>query len=168
MKSVKLVLDRLLAVAIGLLMAAMVLNVLWQVLTRYVLPTPSSYTEELARYMMIWIGLLGGAYGVGQKSHLALDLLTARVTGARRRLLEIFIALAVLAFAVAVLIGGGGRLVWITFALGQTSAALQLPTGFVYLVVPVSGLCTAFYTVGWLIDARRGEAAAAQQSGALN
>ena len=168
MKAVKLVLDRILAVAIGLLMAAMVLNVLWQVLTRFVLPTPSSYTEELARYMMIWIGLLGGAYGVGQKSHLALDLLTGRVTGARRRVLDSFIAIAVLAFAVTVLIGGGVRLVWITFTLGQTSAALQVPTGFVYLVVPVSGLCTAFYAIGWLLEARRGEAVAARQSGALN
>lgn len=168
MNRLKLLLDRTLAVSICILMAAMVLNVLWQVLSRFILASPSSYTEELARYMMIWIGLLGGAYGVGQKSHLALDLISTRLTGARQRIVAIFIALSVLAFALAVLVGGGVRLVWITFALGQTSGAMQLPLGYVYLVVPVAGFCTAFYALGWLQEIRHGQAAAAQQSGALN
>ncbi len=168
MNRLKLGLDRTLAAVIGVLMAAMVLNVLWQVLTRFLLATPSSYTEELARYMMIWIGLLGGAYGVGQKSHLALDLLATRLTGARQKIVATLIALSVLAFALAVLVGGGIRLVWITFALGQTSGALQIPLGYVYLVVPVSGVCVVFYAVGWLLEARAGQTAAAAQSGALN
>ena len=168
MSRVKLVLDRTLAATICLLMAAMVVNVLWQVLTRFILATPSSYTEELARYMMIWIGLLGGAYGVGQKSHLALDLISTRLTGARQRVVAIFIALTVLIFALAVLLGGGIRLVWISFALGQTSGALQIPLGYVYLVVPVSGICVVFYAVGWLLEARSGQSASATQSGALN
>lgn len=168
MNRLKLALDRTLAATICVLMAAMVVNVLWQVLTRFILATPSSYTEELARYLMIWLGLLGGAYGVGQKSHLALDLLTTRLTGARQKIVATFIAASVLAFAFAILLGGGLRLVWITFALGQTSGAMQLPLGYVYLVVPVAGFCTAFYAVGWLLEIRTGQAATAQQSGALN
>lgn len=168
MSRVKLILNRTLAATICLLMAAMVVNVLWQVLTRFILATPSSYTEELARYMMIWIGLLGGAYGVGQKSHLALDLISTRLTGARQKIVATVIALSVLAFAFTVLLGGGIRLVWISFALGQTSGALQIPLGTVYLVVPLSGVCVVLYAFGWLIEARAGQATAAAQSGALN
>jgi len=168
MSRVKLILDRTLAATICLLMAAMVVNVLWQVLTRFILATPSSYTEELARYLMIWLGLLGGAFGVGQKSHLALDLLTTRLTGARQKIVATFIAVSVLAFALAILLGGGLRLVWLSFALGQTSGALQVPLGYVYLVVPVAGVCVVFYAVGWLLEIRTGQAAAAAQSGALN
>ncbi|MCK4758607.1 MAG: TRAP transporter small permease subunit, partial [Candidatus Aminicenantes bacterium] len=47
-------------------MAANVLNVLWQVFTRFVLRDPSSFTEELARYLLIWVGLLGASYAAGQ------------------------------------------------------------------------------------------------------
>jgi TRAP-type C4-dicarboxylate transport system permease small subunit len=58
-------------------MIMMVLNVAWQVLTRFVLQNPSSYTEELARYLLIWLGLLGAGYCVGQRSHLAIDIYRA-------------------------------------------------------------------------------------------
>ena len=66
MKTLRAGIDRLLGSAICVLMAAMVLNVLWQVFTRFVLRNPSSFTEEAARYMMIWVGLLGSAYAAGK------------------------------------------------------------------------------------------------------
>ncbi|HBX67752.1 MAG TPA: TRAP transporter small permease, partial [Balneolaceae bacterium] len=52
------------------LMALMLISVCWQVLTRYVLATPSSFTDELARYLLIWIGTLGAAYTSGKRLHL--------------------------------------------------------------------------------------------------
>ena len=118
---------------------------LWQVFTRFVLRDPSTFTEELARYLLIWVGLLGAAYAAGQRKHLAVDLLPTRLAGrARRRLLR-FIEACVLVFALAVLVVGGGRLVWVTLYLQQTSAALQVPLGYVYLALPLSGLLIAFY-----------------------
>ncbi len=50
------------------LMSLMVVNVLWQVATRFLLNDPSSFTEEIARYLLIWVGLLGSAYAVGKRS----------------------------------------------------------------------------------------------------
>ena len=91
MKALRHGLDWLLGSAICVLMGAMVLNVLWQVFTRFVLRNPSSFTEEAARYMMIWVGLLGSAYATGKKSHLALDLITAQLQGARKRVSEVII-----------------------------------------------------------------------------
>ncbi|MEO7413472.1 MAG: TRAP transporter small permease [Opitutaceae bacterium] len=168
MKALRHAVDRLLGTAICLLMAVMVINVLWQVFSRFILRQPSSYTEELARYMMIWVGLLGSAYAVGKKSHLALDLVTARLEGARKRLSEIIVHSAVLLFALAVLVGGGGRLVWIQLSLGQQSAALQVKLGFVYLAVPLAGVFIVFYSALALADALRGEAVAAEHSSGLN
>lgn len=147
MNALRNFLDVSLRYIIAFLLAAMVLNVVWQVVTRFLLTTPSSYTEELARYSMIWLGLLGAAYCSGQKSHLALDLLPMKLQGPRRRSLEIFIQASVLAFALAVLVGGGGRLVWISLQLGQTSAALQIKLGYVYLALPVAGLLIAYYAL---------------------
>jgi TRAP-type C4-dicarboxylate transport system permease small subunit len=168
MKTLRRTLDHLLGSVICVLMAAMVLNVLWQVFTRFVLRQPSSFTEELARYMMIWVGLLGSAYAAGKKSHLALDLITARLQGVRKRASEIFIHSAVLLFALAVLVAGGGRLVYIQLSLGQQSAALQVKLGYVYLAVPLAGVFIVFYSVMALRDAARGETQTGEQSSGLN
>ncbi len=168
MKTLRPAIDRFLGSAICLLMAAMVLNVLWQVFTRFVLRHPSSFTEELARYMMIWVGLLGSAYAAGKKSHLALDLVTSRLTGARKRFSEMFVHGAVLLFALTVLVGGGGRLVYIQLSLGQQSAALQMKLGYVYLAVPLAGLFIVFYSVLALVDAARGDTHTGTQSSGLN
>lgn len=128
-------------------MGLLVINVLWQVFTRFILRDPSSFTEELARYLLIWVGLLGAAYAAGQRMHLALGILPAKLKGRNRRALHLFIEGATFLFAFLVLVVGGARLVWITFILDQTSAALQLPIAFVYLVAPISGLLIMFYAV---------------------
>lgn len=140
--------DRVLAAFLIALMGASVINVLWQVFTRFVLNAPSSFTQELARFLLIWIGLLGAGYAVGQRDHLALELVPERLTGRAREWVQIAIQGCVLAFAVAVLIGGGLRLVYVQLTLGQTSASLDIPLGYVYAVLPISGAITAFYTLG--------------------
>ena len=122
------------------LMSFMVVNVLWQVASRFLLNNPSSFTEEVARYLLVWVGLLGGAYAVGKRIHLAIDLFPSKLEGRRKKILELFIELCIFVFAALVLLGGGAGLVWLTLDLGQTSAALQIPLGFVYLVLPLSGL----------------------------
>ena len=65
--------DRFLGWALVVIMSLMVVNVLWQVFSRFVLGDPSSYTEELARYLMIWVGVLGAAYVSGKNKHVAID-----------------------------------------------------------------------------------------------
>jgi TRAP-type C4-dicarboxylate transport system permease small subunit len=74
----------------------------------------------------------------------------------------------VLAFTLAVMVGGGIRLVWIQLSLGQQSAALQMKTGYVYLAVPLAGVFIVFYTLIFLGEAFRGEREAGQQSAGLN
>jgi TRAP-type C4-dicarboxylate transport system permease small subunit len=127
-------------------MSSMVINVLWQVATRFLLHNPSSFTEEIARYLLVWVGVLGGAYAVGKRIHLAIDLLPSKLEGRRKAMLELFIEVCIFVFAALVLVFGGSGLVWLTLDLGQTSAALQIPLGFVYLVLPLSGLLMMFYS----------------------
>lgn len=168
MKTLKHGLDRALGGMICLLMIAMVLNVLWQIFSRFVLSTPSSVTEELARYLMVWLGLLGGAYGVGTKSHLAVDYFTSGLQGAARKWSHLAIEAVVLVFAAGVMVGGGVRLVWITFTLGQTSAALHLPLGYVYLCVPLAGACIVVHSLLALLETWRGQEEETHKSGGLN
>lgn len=136
---------RVLAWALIVLMFAAVVNVLWQVFTRWVLDDPSSYTEELARYLLIWVGLLGAAYAAGEKMHLAIDLLPSRLTGAKKHVVEILIEAVVLVFALSIMIIGGYRLVSLTLLMGQTSAALGVLIGYVYMVLPLAGVLIMFF-----------------------
>lgn len=142
---VRATIDTVLAWVLTALVGLSVINVLWQVFTRWILQDPSSYTEELARYLLIWIGLIGSAYAVGLKLHLAIELLPERLEGRARDWLELVIQVFVFAFALAVMVVGGYQLVTLTLRFEQTSAALGLPLGYVYSVVPISGLIIMFY-----------------------
>lgn len=145
MEQAKRVLDRILGPVLMGLMALAVINVLWQVFSRYVLGAPSSFTQELARFLLIWVGVLGAGYGVGQHDHLALELLPNRLEGRSRAWLRIVIQGCILLFAGGVLVAGGLRLVYIQLSLGQTSASLNIPLGYVYLVLPLTGVVMGFY-----------------------
>lgn len=152
MDQLRRLVDRFLAGFLVLLMFAAVINVLWQVFTRWVLNDPSSWTEELARYLLIWIGLLGSGYAAGKKMHLAIDLLPNSLEGRRRHLLEILIDGLIFAFAAFVMIIGGYRLMSLTLLMGQQSAALGIQLGWVYSVIPLSGAVIAFYAMVSMIE----------------
>ena len=148
-------LDTLLGWFLAVVMGLSVVNVLWQVFTRFVLSNPSSYTEELARYLLIWIGLVGAAYAAGRRMQLAIDLLPNHLAGRSRMVLGVVIEILVAAFALAILVIGGLRLVLLTLSLGQTSAALGIPLGYVYVALPLSGILIVWYAARDVVDQLR-------------
>jgi len=139
--------DKILYVFLVIIMAILVLDVLWQVASRYLFNSPSSFTDELAGFLLIWVGLLGAAYGTGTKIHLAIDLLPSKLNFRNRKYLEVIINSLIAVFALVIFVIGGTWLVYTRFYLGQISAALELPLGYVYLVLPISGLLMIFYAV---------------------
>jgi len=141
------ILDKMLERAVIILMGALVLDVLWQVASRYLLQKPSSFTDELAGFLLIWVGLLGAAWAAGMKHHLAIDLLYQKLSPQRRRYLDIVINLMVMLFALSVMVVGGIWLVYTRFYLGQISAAMQIPIGYVYMVVPLSGFLIMYFNL---------------------
>lgn len=140
-------LDKVVAGSLVILMALMVLNVTWQVLSRYIVQNPSSFTDELSRYMLVWLGMLGAAYVAGKDQHIAIDLLPSRLVGKSKMKLMIFINIIVALFAFSVMVLGGINLVYITFILGQKSATMQIPLAYIYTILPVSGLLVIYYQV---------------------
>jgi TRAP-type C4-dicarboxylate transport system permease small subunit len=141
----KIKIESFLGKVLVVIMALMVLNVLWQVFSRYVLGSPSPFTEELARYLMIWIGILGAAYASGKKMHVAIDILPSKANPGSQKLLRKLVACCVMVFALTAMVVGGLRLVYLSYLLGQTSPALQIPLAVVYSVIPVSGLLIVYF-----------------------
>jgi TRAP-type C4-dicarboxylate transport system permease small subunit len=143
--------DKYLEKFLVVIMSILVIDVLWQVISRYVLSSPSSFTDELAGFLLIWVGLFGAAYVAGKKEHLAIDLLLQKSGPARRKFLEIFIAICICVFSLTVLVVGGAWLVYTRFALEVKSAALEIPLGYVYIVLPISGILIIFFTIDNMI-----------------
>ncbi|MCC5939531.1 MAG: TRAP transporter small permease [Lunatimonas sp.] len=147
MEKLKSNIDRVVSVMLIVIMGVMVFNVTWQVLSRYVFQSPSSYTDELSRYLLVWLGMLGAAYVAGKNEHLAIDIYPQKLHGVAKQRLMVFIHLVIVAFVVPVMILGGGNLVYITYTLQQKSATLGLPLAYVYVIIPISGLLVLFYQI---------------------
>jgi TRAP-type C4-dicarboxylate transport system permease small subunit len=155
MRQFQHILNKVLEVSLVILMSVLVLDVLWQVFSRYLLSSPSSFTDELAGFLLIWVGVLGAAYVAGRKEHLAIDILIQRSPPARQRFLLYLIHSLIFLFALSVMVTGGFILVYSRFVLQVKSAALQLPLGFVYIVLPISGLIIMFYEVFHMLNLKR-------------
>lgn len=130
----------------------LVFCVVWQVLSRYVIGRPSTVTDELARYLFMWVALIGAAYTTGLKRHLAIDLLTMKLQGKRKLINEIVIQIAIALFSYVVLVHGGTQLAMKTLATGQLTPALGLEMGYIYFCLPISGALMIFYSAVFAFD----------------
>lgn len=139
--------NRVIEVLLVLIFSLLVVDVLWQVFGRYVLNQSYSFTEEFARFALIWLSILGTAYLNGRRGHLAMDFLLNKLSPAKRRSRMQVIEVLVLLFALVVMVIGGGNLMFTTLDLGQTSPAMRLPLGYVYAIVPISGLLIIYFSV---------------------
>ena len=145
MKNSRIFIDRLVESFLIAILGVMVVNVLWQVFTRFFTNSPSSFTDELARYLMIWLGILGAAYVTGKNEHVAIDFFVKKFSEKLQKLISSFISISVLSFAFLGMLIGGCRLVYITTKLAQYSPSLKIPLAVVYAIVPLSGLLIIFY-----------------------
>ena len=139
--------ERALGWLLVVLMSVMVVDVTWQVASRFLFQDPRSFTEELAGFLLIWISLLGAAYGFRTRAHLGIDLLVSQLGGGWRVGAEVSAHFLVLLFALTTMVGGGTQLVRLAFRLDQISAAMGIRVGFVYLALPLSGLLVILFSI---------------------
>ncbi len=156
---IKTLVDKVLEWVMIVFMIILVVDVLWQVISRYLnrllvnnfgVQIPAelySFTDELAGFLLIWVALLGAAYVTGKKQHLAIDLLVTKLGDRGKVLLSGIINVLILLFSLSVMIVGGIWLVSTRFYLGQLSPSMELPVGIVYLIVPLSGFLIGFYAI---------------------
>lgn len=147
-------LNQLISALLMIFISLMVIAVIWQVFTRFVIQDPSAFTDELSRYLMIWVGILGGSYTFAIKRHLALEILMPKLTINRQHVLKIIINSLVLLFSAIVLIYGGSAFVIKAIQFNQISPTIMLfghhlQIGYIYLVAPVSG---AYIVICGLVD----------------
>ena len=141
-------LEWFLIVIFGLL----VLDVLFQVFSRYILGTSFTWTEEFARFSLIWMTIIGAAYLNAKKEHLSMDFLYEKFSITSKRKASILIEILVFLFALIVMVIGGFNLVYTTLHLEQLSGTLRIPLGYVYAVMPFSGLLIMCFSVYHILN----------------
>lgn len=152
LKRIRRLLCRLLETALIVAVLVLVLDVLWGVFTRKVLGDQAQWSEELARFLLIWISLLGGAVAFGEKAHLGVDYFVGLLAPEAQRFMTIFAHLVVLVFAVTVFMIGGLKIVLDNLAMGQTTPALALKMGHVYLALPIAGVFIILFAIEQLLE----------------
>ena len=131
--------ERLLIVLSSLCLGTLFFILLWQILSRYLFDSPSTFTEELSRLLLIAMASFGTTLCFMKRKHLALDLLLQMSTPARKKILEEIIAVAItlLGFILTV---GGIYLIKEKWSLGQTSAVIGFKLVYFYFLIPFCGV----------------------------
>lgn len=143
---------RFLEIAVIAVMGILVLDVVWQVFTRYVLRDPSSWTEELATMLLIWVSLLGASVGFIRKSHLGVDYFVNKLNDKPRTIVEMIVYLLITLFSASILMYGGYKIVSLTLVNRQLSPALGIEMGYVYLALPISGFFILVFSIETVIE----------------
>jgi TRAP-type C4-dicarboxylate transport system permease small subunit len=151
-KKSRIALCRVLEGVLILAVFVLVIDVLWGVFTRFIMEAQADWTEELARFLLIWISLLGGAVAFGEKAHLGVDYFVGLFDTSAQKFLAVFAQLVVLFFAISIFVIGGTTVVVDTLQMQQLTPALGLQQGYVYLALPIAGAFIIIFTVERLLE----------------
>jgi len=137
LKKIEKVLDTVMRFLMALAMLTLLVFGTWQIFTRWILGNPSTFTDELLRYVLIISGFIGSAYCFYRDEHLALTLITDKAKGPFKVILEIFIELCILFFVVYVFIIGGIKL---ANTATNVSSVMHIPMKTLYMIEPICGV----------------------------
>ncbi|SBT15883.1 2,3-diketo-L-gulonate TRAP transporter small permease protein YiaM [Vibrio celticus] len=152
LNNIRRIFDKTIGVSVSMLTIALVVCVVWQVISRFILHSPSTTTDEIARFLLMWCGLTGSAYMVGQHQHLAIEVLGTRLKGVKKLSLNILVQLFIAKFSIMVMIYGGMIQYSNISMTGQLTPSLGLPMSYIYVVVPISGLIILIYNILNILD----------------
>lgn len=145
MKAFRNGITRILNGLAGISFIAMVILTCWQVLTRYVLKNPSTWSEELVGYLFAWMSLLGASIVTCERGHMNIPIIVERFSETVQKGLNCFGEIVAFLFSAVILVFGGVQIT--TLAMGQMTSSLGVPIGIFYIVLPLCGILNMIYTV---------------------
>lgn len=134
--------------SLGLMGMIMALVVAAQVFSRYVLNDSLFWSEELARYLLVWLTFLGASSAYRRRVHPAIDMALHRTPAWLRQGAAVTVHLVSLAFFLVMVIWGL-RFTW--FVRLQITPALGLPKWTVLAVIPLAGMFMALHALAFLV-----------------
>jgi TRAP-type C4-dicarboxylate transport system permease small subunit len=131
------------------LLGALVSVLAFGVASRFVLHAPLAWSDELSRYLLVWISFLGSSVAFRRGMHLGVEVWTGRLRAGWRRLLGCFVAVVVLVLMSVIAVEGVKLAL---FNTAQRSPAMRIPMVGPYLAVPVGAVLVAIHALAELVD----------------
>ncbi len=166
MKALRNSLNKLLNILAGISFLAMVIITTWQVITRYILDNPSSWSEELVSYLFAWASLLGTCLVTGERGHMNIPIVTEQFSVHAQKGFAAAGEVIALLFSLIILLYGGTQIT--KLAMGQQTSSLGVAVGVFYFVLPLAGALNGLYTILNIIDIVRGGVPAGSVPGEKN
>ena len=136
MKVLKFLNERLEEIFLVILMIAATLLVAAQVVTRFILKVPLPWSEEIARYMFLWLTWVGAAYATKERKHVRIDIIYEKLPEAGKKVCTVISTVIWIVFL--------GIMVYLSFRLtrsvasgGQIAVGSGIPMWIPYASIPV-------------------------------
>ena len=126
--------NKIVGIALSLVLAMMSILIVVQVFTRYVVDITLTWSEEAARYLMVYVIFLGAALAMRKQQHIAIEFLVQTINEKMRNLLKLVILIISIGFFVMLLAKGMEIL---QFVDNQKSPSLRIPMSIPYAAIPI-------------------------------
>ncbi len=128
--------------AAGILAGVMVAVIFLQVVFRYALQSSLAWSEELGRYLLVWVAMIGASIGVQKRTHFGLEILKKALPEKMQSSLLAVISFMMLVFCIILSIEG---VVFVFSTFDHTSSAMDLPMPWVYFSLPIAGTFMTYH-----------------------
>jgi TRAP-type C4-dicarboxylate transport system permease small subunit len=135
----------------GFLLAVMMTSIIVQVVLRGIFDVGLGWTEELARYTMIWLTYIGAIVSLRRGSHILIDLLVRRFSIRWQRYIALVTHLLTL-FFLFFLFKAGIRLNSSPIIRNQRTPGMQIPTTVLYSVIPVCSMIMIIFVLVIIVE----------------
>lgn len=137
MKLLKTLNDHFEEYLLVLLMSLEVIIVFAQVITRFILKTPLAWSEEIARYMFIWLVWVGAAYATKENKNIKIDILSSKFTGAMKVIADIFTGILFIGLMVFMLYTSG-KVTYTVYLSNSIATGSHMPMWIAWFSLPLS------------------------------
>ena len=154
--NIRNVMNKVIRIVCILLFGFMVIIGTYQILVRYIFNNPSTISEELLTYSFTWMSLFAAAYVFGKREHMRMGFLADKLNKKKLTILNAIIEIIIIAFALIVMVYGGVSIT--SLSMTQKTASLGIPMGYIYIVLPITGIIITLYGILNIIGLiRKGE-----------
>ncbi|SDI68326.1 TRAP transporter small permease [Natribacillus halophilus] len=134
---------------IAILLVVMTILISWQVFARFVMGSPLEFSEEIARFIMIWLTMIGAAYAYRKGTLISVDVLIEFTGRKITKSLNILVPFISIIFALALIIYGFDLLDRVS---SQTAPSTRISMFWPNLAIPISGILILFNSIALIID----------------
>jgi len=141
---------KFLGIIITLLFIALFICAILQVFSRYLLPYSITWTEEVARFLLIYITFIGAAVAIYEKTHISITTFVNKLSARIKLIVQIIMNFVILFFLYLVF-RGGINMTLLTWGV-VSGSMLKVMTGYVYIIIPISAFLMMIFSGKNIID----------------